>query len=114
MLGAGFLNGSRETVSHHYYKLRDKDFFRRNEQFFNPKVSWVNKYKQGNPELGLRPWQPFSTWTSDYYHVSRVEYGMYLVGFVWNIGEKKKFKDYVIDAAFYSSSWLVGFHLGYK
>lgn len=46
-------NGVMDTVSFHY----QGSIFSGNEQFWNPKVSWENKYAKG-PDGILRPYKP--------------------------------------------------------
>ena len=52
MLVSGMLDGTIETINWHY-----ADGFKRvlphvNDRFWNPAISWVNKYKNGNQNLG--------------------------------------------------------------
>ncbi len=53
---AGICVAVQDTLQHHYHS----SIFRRlNKQFWNPDLSWKNKYKNGDPILGSR--FPFST-----------------------------------------------------
>jgi hypothetical protein len=53
---AGFCKGIMDTLQFHYAK---SSFADRDPLFWNPKVSWRNKYKNGDPQAG--PKFPFST-----------------------------------------------------
>jgi hypothetical protein len=47
---AGFFEGAMDTLQFHYYESIFKDF--KNQLYWNPEVSWKNKYKNGNPTEG--------------------------------------------------------------
>jgi hypothetical protein len=73
MFVSGALDGTIESISYHYnngFKLRCKHV---NDQFWNPAVSWQNKYKNGDCNQG--PKFTGSTnmfaFTTDAYHLLR-------------------------------------------
>ena len=47
---AGAANGIMDRIQHHYYTVPESW----NEQFWNPKESWRNKWKQGDHTKGER------------------------------------------------------------
>jgi hypothetical protein len=49
LLLAGFSNGLMDLIAYRYYL----SIFNKSK-FFNPNVSWRNKWKNGNPEYGER------------------------------------------------------------
>ncbi|HWY98240.1 MAG TPA: hypothetical protein VNY36_04045 [Bacteroidia bacterium] len=52
MLLSGMLNGTNESISFHYYNGFKRFFPSANDQYWNPAISWTNKYKNGNPNSG--------------------------------------------------------------
>jgi hypothetical protein len=48
---AGLCNGVMDTLQFHFGASR---LAGRKDRFWNPRISWKNKYKQGNPDLGAR------------------------------------------------------------
>src|ERR1700739_2916170 len=52
MLVSGLLDGTIESISFHYDNGFKTRFPKINDQFWNPAISWANKYKNGNCELG--------------------------------------------------------------
>lgn len=49
---AGFFNGVSDTLIFHYEKSIFIEF--KNQSFWNPTISWENKYKNGDPFSGER------------------------------------------------------------
>lgn len=49
-ISAGFFDAVKDTLAHHY----SSSIFAqsRNKEFFDPNISWKNKYKEGNPQMG--------------------------------------------------------------
>lgn len=50
---SGCLDGLSETIDFHYTKFQSV-FPNANPQFWNPAISWVNKYKNNNPADGRK------------------------------------------------------------
>ncbi len=73
MLVTGMLDGTVESISFHYDNGFKPRFPHANDQYWNPAISWENKYKNGNQALG--PAFTGSTsvfaWTTDAYHCLR-------------------------------------------
>src|SRR6202007_900159 len=51
-LVSGMLDGTIESISYHYDNGFKKRFSKANDQFWDPSISWTNKYKNNNPALG--------------------------------------------------------------
>lgn len=51
MFVGGASEGFSEELQHHYSKVKEK-FPNMNDNFFNPQISWNNKYKNGDPTQG--------------------------------------------------------------
>jgi hypothetical protein len=70
---AGILNASMDVVSSRWDKSIFKKKFIKYEKFFNPKISWLNKYKNGVPALGEK--FPLSStslvFLTDWWHLAK-------------------------------------------
>jgi len=56
---AGMLDGTRDTLQFHYEQSifprgKEERFLGQGEQFWNPAISWRNKYENGDPKQGNR------------------------------------------------------------
>ncbi|MGZ4091279.1 MAG: hypothetical protein ACXVNO_11205 [Bacteroidia bacterium] len=125
MFASGMIDGTIESISYHY----ENGFKRRcpnvNDQFWNPAVSWKNKYKGGNPESG--PKFTGSTtafaFTTDAYHLLRTSKrtinGLTIAYYAnetyrEKVTAKKKWKSVVKDFAILTAIRCAGFHLTYS
>jgi len=68
---AGISNAVMDTLTYHYNvsifsKLK-------NQQWFNPNLSWENKYKNGNEDEGPRFWgsTTYFVWVTDCWHFAK-------------------------------------------
>lgn len=75
---AGVLNGTMDAISFHYNKSKlfptgDQKLLGAGEQFWNPKISHLNKYKDGDPENGPRfiGSTTVFVWTTDAWHMAK-------------------------------------------
>jgi hypothetical protein len=113
---AGASKGFNETLQFHWKEFR-RQFPHANANWFNPAVSWRNKYKNGDPEAG--PKFPLSTSAlimfTDQYHLNNFVNKMAWGGaLVIKIGEgKKPFKHYLLDFLYYAACHQAGFALTY-
>src|ERR1043165_6775992 len=73
MLASGMLDGTTEAISFHYESGFRPRFKNLNDQFWNPAVSWTNKYKNGDPCQGekFRGSTTFFVGSTDAYHMLR-------------------------------------------
>ncbi len=109
--------GFNETLLHHYDKFKAK-FPNANDQWFNPQVSWLNKYKDANVAQGDK--FPMSSsllaFTTDQYHLNAFIRNASMVAAVtFNLGhnKKQKFIYYLYDALYYSACYTLGFYVTY-
>lgn len=113
---AGAFEGSAETVKWHYDEFEAR-FPEANEEYFNPEISWRNKYANGTPESGEKHFgsTTFLAWSTDYYHLARTSRNAFvLAGILITPKQKMNWKGYVLKALCYSISYQAGFHLTYS
>jgi len=113
---AGTAKGFNETLQFHWKSFR-KTFPEANPKWFNPDISWRNKYSCGNPDNGAK--FPLSTsllvMFTDQYHLNNyINRSALTAAMVIKIGEKKKrFGYYVKDFLFYTVCYQAGWSLTY-
>lgn len=81
LLLAGISNGVHDTLQHHYGSSIFRTWTDSRQQFWNPEISWRNKYKKddtGNLVRPLRPAFPGSTtalvFVTDGWHLTKTLY----------------------------------------
>lgn len=96
MAASGALDGFAETLKFHYDRVDGL-----NDDFWNPAISWKNKYKHGNPAEG----EAFTGSTTvfvgvtDGYHLTRTLRNCCMItGITLKIGDKQKWYYYVLEA----------------
>ncbi len=116
VLVAGSAKGFNETLQFNY-KIFEKTFPGADKQWFDPKVSWRNKYEGGNPDNGPKFFLSTSLLVmfTDQYHLNNFIYKAALMSaLVIKLGEgKKPFKHYLLDFLFYSACYQAGFAATY-
>jgi hypothetical protein len=127
MFASGMIDGTVETISHHYSYFKNR-LPEANDKYWNPQVSWVNKYKNGNPNLGPKFTGSMTVlaWTTDGYHMLRTSKRMIDFGTLayWSSYEvedlrkvrsrKERFREFAIDFLMISVARSVGFTLTYN
>ena len=114
----GVANGYHETILNHYGQFK-KVHPNADDKFWNPELSWLNKYEDfdryGKKEAYFGS-TTFLAWTTDAYHLSSVISNTSLIGAtcIITIGEKRKWWEYGIDILAMSLSRSAGFHLIYS
>lgn len=114
----GVANGYHETILNHYPQFK-RVHPNANDEFWNPQISWLNKYedfdKYGKREAYFGS-TTFLAWTTDAYHLSSVISNTSIVGAtcIITIGEKRKWWEYGIDIVAMSLARSSGFHLIYS
>jgi hypothetical protein len=131
MFVSGMLDGTIESISYHYDNGFKVHFSEINNQFWDPSLSWANKYKDGNSTLGAK--FPGSTTvfvcTTDGYHMlramKRTVDGLTLAYYINNTCKvtntcpefkagKKKWKNVVTDFLVLTAIRSIGFTLTYS
>lgn len=113
---AGASKGFNETLLFHW-KAFHHSFPKANPAWFNPNVSWTNKYKNADPNAGAK--FPLSTSVlvmfTDQYHLNNfINKAAWTSAFVIKIGEgKRPLKQYLLDALYYTLAHQAGFALTY-
>ncbi len=113
---AGFSKGFNEALQFKYNGFEDI-FPHANDQWFYPTFSYTNKFKDHDPEKGAR--FPLSTSVlvmfTDQYHLNNfIQKTALTAALVIKIGEgKKPLKHYLMDIAYYTICYQVGFHSVY-
>lgn len=114
---AGAFEGVAETLKWHYWEFEGVHSGA-DEQYWNPSVSWVNKYKGGVSANGAK--FPLSTtafvWMTDGYHLMRFGKVSFLtVGLVLSPDLRgRKWYVYILKTFVYTLSYSAGFHLTYS
>ena len=72
MIIAGIFNAIMDTLSFRYNKSIFSKY-PKYENFLNPEKSWLNKYKNNDPDLGPKFFgsTTFLVWTTDLWHLSK-------------------------------------------
>lgn len=114
---AGNANGIHETINYHYDRF-EAVFPTANAQYWNPGVSWTNKYKDGNPALGAR--FPGSTsllvFSTDANHLANNIHRAGLISGTCfaTIGDRRPWWHYAINIGANYLAYEAGFHLQYS
>jgi hypothetical protein len=113
---AGAAKGFNETLQFHWKEFK-RQFPGANAQWFNPSVSWRNKYENNDPNAGPKYFLSTSALImfTDQYHlnnfINKMAWGSAVV---IKIGEKKKpFKQYLLDFLYYAACHQAGFAMTY-
>ncbi len=114
----GAANGVHETISHHYGQFK-KVHPNANDQYWNPEISWKNKYEDfdnGNMSSNYMGAKTYLAWTTDAKHLMSVTSNASLIGAtaIITIGSKQKWYDYAIQIIAMSAARSAGFHLTYS
>lgn len=113
---AGLAKGFNETL-HFHWKEFHRQHPKANGKWFNPAVSWRNKYANNDPDAGPKFVMSTSllVMVTDQYHlnnfINRMAWG---AAMIVKIGEKKRpFKQYLLDFLYYTACHQTGFALTY-
>jgi hypothetical protein len=112
---AGMCDGFAQTLYSHYYAFENV-FPEANEQYWNPYLSWTNKYKNGDPAQGPKFIGSTTVFVSmtDAYHLLRTLNKLNLVALgAMEFSEKRAWHQYVLDLLLYSAIYSAGFTLTY-
>lgn len=110
MFVSGSMDGMAEEMNYHYPKFK-KAFGISNDNFWNPEISWKNKWQNGDPNQGeafLGSSTIFVS-TTDAYHLTRTlrDVGIFTTIAI-QFGSKPKFKDICISMGISAVSYYMG------
>jgi len=115
MFLAGAFNGISQDVLFHYNEF-ENTFPNTDPQFWDPSISWVNKYKNGDPLQGAR--FPGSTTilvgTTDGYHAMLSSRDIMIVTSIALSSKSRSWKHFLKKTAVYTLAYGAGFHLTYR
>jgi hypothetical protein len=86
-------------------------------QFWDPAVSWKNKYKGGDPANGKTFAGKYMVWTTDGWHMMKFGRNLTMfAGFTLKLtsGTKKRWYWYAVEGVSYWAINRAGFNLTYK
>lgn len=114
---AGASKGVADKLQFHYYEVKEI-FPNINDNFWNPDISYKNKWKNGDPMQGEAFWGS-SRWFvcfTDGWHGANTTHKTAIIGAIcFNIGDRKRpFKYYLYDFVVYSLSYSTGFWITYE
>lgn len=113
---AGMFEGTAETLQFHYSSF-ERVFPNAKDQFWNAKVSWKNKYKNYDYNLGPKFFGSTNifVWTTDGYHLMNlgrnISFGTTIALHPY---KKRKFKYFVLDLALHNLVFNLGFTSTYN
>ena len=115
---AGQANGIHEAVHYHWPAFQSR-FPNANPQFWNPAISWENKYAGGRYVNGGERFPGSTTvfaWTTDAKHLFGSGHRAFLfgAGVTLTLGEKRHWSHYVADGLLSFAAYSAGFHLWYS
>ncbi len=112
---SGFADGSAESLKWHYDAVDKK--FNLNDNYWNPNISWRNKYAGGLSANGPKFMgsTTYLVWTTDGYHMLRAARNLSITtAIVIHPWRKKKWYMYVADGVIHYVVYNAGFYLSYN
>lgn len=112
---AGASEGTAEILKWHYDRF-DKRFPNANQNYWNPKYSGDNKYRDGLGMNGPKYFgsTTFLVWTTDGYHLTRfMRNNMFITTLILHPKEKRNWKYVALDALLHTVAFQIGFHTTY-
>ena len=112
---SGAFDGSAEAIKFHYPKIDEK--LNLNDNFWNPAISWKNKYKNQDPAQGPAYFgsTTFLCWTTDGYHLMRMGRNISMMAAITiKLGDKQKWYVYIIQGIIYYVAYTTGFNISYE
>lgn len=124
VLVSGMIDGTVESINYHYETGFKPRFKNANDQFWNPALSWRNKYKNADPSQGekFKGSTTALVFTTDAYHMLRTGKRaidastlVYFVNKDCSIRAKKvRRKALIKDFLILTTIRCVGFHITYS
>ncbi len=117
VFASGASDGLNQALQFRYDRFKSA-FPKANDQWYNPSISWANKYKNGDPSQGAKFFgsTSFLVGTTDAYHATRtISNAFNAAAIVVNINDgKKKWWVYAVEILGYWGINRVGFSLVYN
>ncbi len=114
---AGFAEGTMDAISFHYDSFQ-KVHKNVNHQFWNPQLSWKNKWRNGNKIEGEKfiGSSTFLVWTTDGWHMLKAINRLATFGATITIviGDKKKWTYYAKEILISYAANRAGFYTSYN
>jgi hypothetical protein len=109
---AGALWALRETLQHHwgYFEMKHPNA---NAQWWNPALSWKNKYRNRDPKEGRTGW-PVQVTDAKHLLVMGHNAKLFCAGLVIGLGNPRKWWRYAIDAGVSLLAYSAGNYLTYQ
>lgn len=114
MFLAGAMNGVNQDLLFHYHEFQNT-FPRANPEFWDPSISWRNKYKNGDPSLG-EAFPGSSTIfvaATDGYHATVAGRNLMITTSICLSPQTKGWKPLLKKTILYTLTYSVGFELVY-
>lgn len=114
MFLAGALNGVNQDLLFHYHEF-ENTFPNANPEFWDPRISWRNKYENGDPAQG-EAFPGSSTifvGVTDGYHATVAARNIMITTTICLSPENRGWKPFVTRTLIYSLSYGLGFELVY-
>jgi len=116
LIVSGFCDGTSEVLKIKYNSF-ERVFPNANDEFWDYKISWKNKYKDGiPPDPAFLGSKTSLVWTTDGYHMMRaIRNATMITALVIPLNNisHKNWKDYVKEGVINYFSYTVGFNLAY-
>ena len=115
MFLAGAVNGVNQDLLFHYHEF-ENTFPRANPQFWDPSISWRNKYRNGDPSQG-EAFPGSSTifvGVTDGYHATVAARNIMITTTICISSESRGWKPFITRTLIYSLSYGLGFELMYN
>ena len=112
---SGMADGTAEALKYRYPEFK-KVFPNANDQFWNPNLSWTNKYRNGDYLQGEKFLGSTTVfvWTTDGYHMVRaIRNCSMILAVTLNFGDLKPWYYYIIEGIIYYVSYTSGFTTTY-
>lgn len=97
------------------YSAFKQVFPKANDKFWDPQISYLNKWKDSDPANGPAFWGSTTifVWTTDGYHLTRtLDKAFICTGLAFKMGDwDRKWYIYIIDFIAHSIAYSIGFNL---
>jgi hypothetical protein len=113
---SGACDGLAETLKWHYSQFNAR-FANANPAFWNPAISWTNKYKNGDYLQGEKFWQSSRAFvfTTDGYHLSRMFRNVFIISAIaFEFNNYGPLWIYIIIISSTYLTYTIGFSITYE